>query len=179
MPCNSSQTLLDDTDDTEDGGWTTSLQEVKNEPTESLIVITKRSVYQHQLKMPKLEKYRVTQDEIRDWLSYHIQWGDTMNETALLKAQPTLNQIMNAFDVQLESSVVSTDDGWYNDNFIFHETNQHKAIWQIIHKSRINILRKRTSCYFCGIAFSKTPKNYYLMSLTRQCKVAGSLLFMK
>ena len=150
--------------DIEDYGWTTSLHEMNKEPTGSLVVVTKKSVYQHQLKMPKLDRYKVTQDEIRDWLSYHIQWEDTKNETEMLRARPSPTQIMAAFGLQLDSNVVPTDDCWYKDNFIFFKTNHQKTIWQIIHnhETRRVIEGNRDERISCGLAFSRTTQDLLL-----------------
>lgn len=148
--------------DIEDDGWTTSLHEMNKEPTESLVVVTKKSVYQHQLKMPKLERYKVTRDEICNWLSYHIQWEDTKNETEMLVAQPSPTQIMNAFGLQLDSNVVPTDDCWYKDNFIFFKTNHQKTIWQIIHESRRVTEDNRNERILRGLAFSRTTQELLL-----------------
>jgi hypothetical protein len=116
-----------------DYSWITSVHEVQDEPTESLVVIMKKSLYQDQFRMPKLDKHRVTQEEIRDWLSYHIRWEDTKNKTAILTTPPTEAQIMRTFGLQLDSNALPTDDDWYKENFIFIKTKYHGAIWKIIH----------------------------------------------
>ena len=137
---------------------------MNREPTGSLVVVTKKSVYQHELKMPKLDRYKVTQDEIRDWLSYHIQWEDTKNETEMLRARPSPTQIMAAFGLQLDSNVVPTDDCCYKDNFIFFKTNHQKTIWQIIHnhETRRVIEGNRDERISCGLAFSRTTQDLLL-----------------
>ena len=104
----------------------------------------------------------MTQDEIRDWLSYHIQWEDTKNETEMLRARQSSTQIMAAFGLQLDSNVVPTDDCWYKDNFIFFKTNHQKTIWHIIHESRQVIEGNRDDRISRRLAFSRTTQELLL-----------------